>query len=156
MLTGKVPHARADDGTGSSAQAYGPTSAIRNGQQIIGRGGGSLGTSTLLDVHLDTGWVVVVLFSYADRTTPPIQELPDDTRRTAALNRPEPGGTPSRFPRPEAPAQLHPDAPARDERVDRASAISRRTLLSRASRTVVPVRTGQRQDVAPVPAGRAL
>jgi CubicO group peptidase (beta-lactamase class C family) len=81
MLTGKVPHAKANAGTGSSAQAYGPTSAIRNGQQIIGHGGGSLGTSTLLDVHLDSGWVVVFLFNYADRTTPPIQELIDDTRK---------------------------------------------------------------------------
>nr|SBO96288.1 beta-lactamase [Nonomuraea gerenzanensis] len=52
----------------------------RNGQQIIGHGGGSLGTSTLLDVHIDSGWVVVFLFNYADRTNPPIQELIDDTR----------------------------------------------------------------------------
>ncbi|MEV0828896.1 hypothetical protein [Nonomuraea rubra] len=76
-----MPHAKANAGTGSPARAYGPTSAIRNGQQIIGHGGGSPGTSTLLDVQIDGDRVVVFLFNYADRTTPPIQELLDDTRK---------------------------------------------------------------------------
>jgi CubicO group peptidase (beta-lactamase class C family) len=79
MLSGKQPLPRSPGtpaGASPPLQAYGPSAGIVNGQRIVGHGGGTMGESTGIEIHLDSGWVVVILCNYGDPdVTPPAQEL---------------------------------------------------------------------------------